>query len=380
MVCLGRRAVMGGLAWVLGTAALADDAGPGVLAPPSAPTEPAPVVSAPRTGLAAPKPLRLSGLWRRERPDRSLECLEIFGDCRFTYRDSQGASCAGDLRADRGRLTLRARAGRRVLTYELTAAGLRLTAPREEDAGAVAGLAAMSPATNDSVLFGRLEDDGVGDLVETQSLAELAGEWVWGGDEHLTLTADGRYSYRGPAGLQSDGQVTWRAGELELRSPLVARTLVASLLLTRDGWALRLGALGGDRARPLDDLAELPPSLTPETLYRRPPSPVVSGALVGTWTCRDTSTPVVPRTVSLSLAADGTATLLVDGQSGGPVTGLRWSLQEHAFTLSLKDQRSIWRADLLAGDLLLARDDQAASGALALVPPQWESYARWRRK
>ena len=326
----------------------------------------------------------VSGVWRYRRADGTSEVLELVAGGRFVWRDEAGAA-AGEMSLADGVLRLRARGAERLFGCRLVDEGLELSAPATDATITMTGdLARMAPRVGAPQVTWR-RPGWVPDPPElrVRALADLAGSWriepLPGRADRLELTTDGYFTYTGPGGLAASGRASWRSGVLELRADGLTRRLATHLRVSNRGWSLRVRRMPDDQPEPAADLAELPPCLADEAIWRRDLEPPVAAWLVGHHALTDDS----GLTHTLIFAADGALT--IDRGTRRLAAGT-WRLDGQRVVLTVAaesgfDEVRRWSVQRLSGSLVLWRAaDDEVGGDRALtadVPPGEGGLARY---
>ncbi|MBI5834747.1 MAG: hypothetical protein HZB16_20800 [Armatimonadetes bacterium] len=325
----------------------------------------------------------VSGVWRYRRADGTSEVLELIAGGRFVWRDDAGAA-AGEMTLSDGSLRLRARSAERLLGCRLLDEGLELAAPAADPAAAMSGdLARMAPRVGMPAVIWR-RPGWVPDPPEisVRGAADLAGGWrlesAPGRVDRLDLGADGFFTYTGPGGLIARGHATWRAGVIELVADGLTRRLAARLRLSNRAWTLLLRRMPDDRPEPTGDLAEMPPCLSDQAIWRRDLEPPAAPLLLGRFQMIGTS----GLAHALTFGADGRLTI----ERGTRVLGTgHWRVDGLQVVLTVAsdggfDEVRHWAAQRLGSSLLVWRalDDAVGDRALtAEVPPVEGELARY---
>jgi hypothetical protein len=334
---------------------------------------------------APPQPAalsRLPGLWLHVAPDGRVEYLEIFALHRFTYRDSAGAAAAGDVFViGDQRLQLSSRGVLRVFRYRL-GPGTLVLLPDVRDAPRPLGdLALMSPRIDRPAIWHRRLVDDLPPQFAPTSEADLLGAYehrpLPRRHETLTFQPDGRFLFTGPRGLGASGDFRLIDGILELTSGPMQRRLLSGLALTPEGWQLVLHRAPDDVAPPLNDLADLAPSLRSTATYTRPAPPPAPAELTGSYRAESAL-----GTYQLILRAGGEAeVVLPDGQvvPGGWLLAARRLTLYPGRTLNPILAR-LFQVQPVPDGLVLVRDvdDNPQAGPLLGLPPMTETHARYR--
>jgi hypothetical protein len=325
----------------------------------------------------------LDGLWRRTRADGVTEYFEVFGQRRFTYRDSHGAAAAGVVTVSGGHLTLVARQGQRDFDWRAAAGRLTLTANADDLPVASTDLGRMSPVGLGQTAVYELPGAPPETLLTVDGPADLAGAWARGpAPEHADLLSfgpAGRFEWTGPGRLRAAGAVSLtHGGLLELSAGGLTRRLAPQLRLGPTGWSLTLVRPPGDTTPPTADLAELAPVFEPSARYTRPLAIAAPQDVSGAWQLRDAAGTVQ----SLNLAADGGLTY---GRGPLTIASGRWELSGTHLELILNptavnEEHRFLRVQAVGGRLVLWRDETdppPAPRATAVMPPLGEEVVRY---
>jgi len=327
----------------------------------------------------------VTGVWRCRRADGSGEVLELIAGGRFVWRDDTGAAASGEMVLADGSLRLRARGAERIFACRLREEGLELSAPPADLAVAMSGdLARMSPRLGAPAVTWR-RPGWVPDPPElrVQSLADLAGPWrmesLPGRVDRLDLSADGFFTFTGPGGLIARGRAAWQGGVLTFSADGLTRRLAARLRVSNRGWSLVLLRMPDDQPAPTGDLAEMPPCLSQQAIWRRDLEPPLGQAVFGRYAATDAG----GVTHALSFEADGRFSLHRGTRLVGQGT---WRTEGLVLTFTLTsdagfDEVRRWTVQRLAESLIVwrAADDASPGDRAATVdlPPGEGELARY---